>query len=1170
MNIWDILGIEATTDKKAVQKAYKAKLWVTRPEDDQDAFMQLREAYESALCYDGWLPFEEAYDQAYEEAEYEEEYKKGHWEAYDTYAGYKPSEREKIFGKWTQEVNEVYEDYEKRNQAANWKKLLYDNIPYQIEYYEECRQYIHGLLYGFFGTIYMAREARILIDEFFSFCETPPERVKSDNRIYLNALNRHFKLNETIEFDKLIPDQKHGEEIDDFLNQYDEMVQNDLLCYETSQMEQEEDEYDLKETVRELKEHKIFYLPLECLDLALNFADYTAGQVEEKIAEWKEQWKNAEEVQLLEIEYQLYLGKEDEAKKRLGDLYYNTPVKNYCVIYQMAVCCMKVAMWYEAYMLVKMLTWLDPTPYLGEMAEHIYKTMQQEYIRKEEAGEYISDLEHIWMCRMYLRSNREEDATTVLDQVKDPSAHIWEYEMAHCLCIFYQEAKKVHCNLYVLRQSWEPPEEMVVEAAVPVFEILKNYPKEKLSSLDRLEWQELCGRYLFEQRKFKECEKLCDALLEEYPISYPILLLRGYADYCEQAMGPHKKCTQNMDFSYLIDALPQRIEARLVSAQLCSYVGWHNKVLEVLEPVKEKIPDHYRFYEIQKNYPEDRIRYLEEVRQFLLESTKRELGIPPISKYRLLDMRNIFVSVADDMWQLGKRKTEYFSFLEQLQYSKFNHPEQYMEWGLFYIKSNQEEKAIEAIKKEIAKETDQEERQYLYQRLIYAHANLGQIEEGQKYISYLEGDNKSQAYERLGYGAYGQDDFETAIFYLKKGIEESFAMVDNFAFLGLAYQKLGRYDEAIETFRQGIKICKKSGDYDVNSNLYHDIYLAYVAQGKWDEAREALEEMRVQTKLEQFKKKYYYDDVGFLYWQHNADGSYTDQIIDLWEKAVYEKIEYALLYDRLAELYQEKGQFQKAIETLQKGIEIQTGSKDYDGGNLYNKLYWCYLEAGMYKESLKAANLLNEDTSNDWFKWQHPYKIALSSMFLGDYETAYENYKKSIDTGIYEDGQYRADTDLRLCCYNMGRYEEACALAEKLSFDYEEISEPDMDIAMQSRFMLDGTMNTAFVERVETYLLEKLNSEADKITYIQMLSKLYMLKGEKELSDSYRIQAGQYYEETGKDDENSLKCLDTWRYAYQGEFEKAYDIFSQIEEYKQPVAGSSYGEYCYFKKMCNK
>lgn len=73
MAIWEILEIEATSDTKAIKRAYAKKLKVTRPDEDPKGFQELHWAYKTALQHAEWMARREAEGDEEDYDEYEDE-----------------------------------------------------------------------------------------------------------------------------------------------------------------------------------------------------------------------------------------------------------------------------------------------------------------------------------------------------------------------------------------------------------------------------------------------------------------------------------------------------------------------------------------------------------------------------------------------------------------------------------------------------------------------------------------------------------------------------------------------------------------------------------------------------------------------------------------------------------------------------------------------------------------------------------------------------------------------------------------------------------------------------------------------------------------------------------------------------------------------------------------
>ncbi|MBQ9279047.1 MAG: tetratricopeptide repeat protein [Lachnospiraceae bacterium] len=104
MNIWSVLGIEETRDKELLKTAYREKLKSVNPEDDQQGFMRLREAYEEALKLADYDDLEDSLD----------------FESNDELPFPVKDELKDIYF----ELDDLYKDYQRRIDEENWIEIF--------------------------------------------------------------------------------------------------------------------------------------------------------------------------------------------------------------------------------------------------------------------------------------------------------------------------------------------------------------------------------------------------------------------------------------------------------------------------------------------------------------------------------------------------------------------------------------------------------------------------------------------------------------------------------------------------------------------------------------------------------------------------------------------------------------------------------------------------------------------------------------------------------------------------------------------------------------------------------------------------------------------------------------------------------------------------------------
>lgn len=155
LKIFKILKIEETKDKNKIKEAYRTQLLYTNPEDNPDAFKELREAFDEANRFSD-EPSQDDQDSVTDDTP---------------------------IGRWIKKVEECYNSFSKRIDVDEWKSLLSDRICLDLDTSLETRDKLLSFLMDNFR---LPRNVFQLIDEVFFIIE---EKEELKERFPINFLN---------------------------------------------------------------------------------------------------------------------------------------------------------------------------------------------------------------------------------------------------------------------------------------------------------------------------------------------------------------------------------------------------------------------------------------------------------------------------------------------------------------------------------------------------------------------------------------------------------------------------------------------------------------------------------------------------------------------------------------------------------------------------------------------------------------------------------------------------------------------------------------------------------------------------------------------------------------------------------------------------------------------
>ncbi len=167
--------------------------------------------------------------------------------------------------------------------------------------------------------------------------------------------------------------------------------------------------------------------------------------------------------------------------------------------------------------------------------------------------------------------------------------------------------------------------------------------------------------------------------------------------------------------------------------------------------------------------------------------------------------------------------------------------ESYFERGKVYIQLSDLEKAEEDFKKAVK----------LNPKLLESYVYLAQIElargNDDKALEYLEksshGEKNYKYYFSLGKINYNNKNYEEAVNFLTKAIQENPYLVDAYDLRAKSLKELGRYKEAIEDFRKAYTLMPEEKSFFVEiSNVYFLLALQEYEKGNIEESADNIVE----------------------------------------------------------------------------------------------------------------------------------------------------------------------------------------------------------------------------------------------------------------------------------------------------------------------------------------
>ena len=259
-------------------------------------------------------------------------------------------------------------------------------------------------------------------------------------------------------------------------------------------------------------------------------------------------------------------------------------------------------------------------------------------------------------------------------------------------------------------------------------------------------------------------------------------------------------------------------------------------------------------------------------------------------------------------------------------------------------------------------------------------------------VFFLGGCGKAEEYFEKGLASVRAEDYENALLYYSKALEENPHKAEYYIEQGHVYAALGRYEEA----RTALECAVVEQDLTLtrtnNKRAFRAIGITYYEEGKYEEAGSYFEKALAEELLPSLNA----DIRMYLADTLECEGDYVSAIA-MYDELLKEQKDYAAGYRARAYMNYIQGEYEKSLADYDEAIALEPGNFDLYFGkyNVLEKLGRVSEQTELLHTIMAIENPSPEDA----------YFIAKAQFFCGEFDAALTGLTTVAENG-YDDAHY--------------------------------------------------------------------------------------------------------------------------------------------------------------------